>query len=182
MHVMIDIETLSTRPDACMIQLGAVLFEPVSGGKILNGKGFNRHILVQDGSGVIDHSTLCFWLTEKSAGKMGKELSEKADPLAEVLRDFVSWPFLAHQLNWEAIGGVWAMPSDFDLPIIKSAFARLGADVPWDRRKTRDARTLFDLVGGKPEIDWTGMIPHDALDDAVGQAQQVQIAMGMLGK
>ena len=180
LDIMIDLETLGTRPDAAIIQIGAVLFEPKSGGRVLNGNGFNRHVLVQDGSGSIDHDTLCFWLTENSAVKMGHELDTLAGPLHEVLMDFKLWLTRDHDLSWEAINGVWANPSDFDLPIMKSAFARIGMDVPWDRRATRDARTLFNMVGGKPEIDWTGLVAHDALDDAVGQAMQVQKAMGML--
>ncbi len=48
---------------------------------------------------------------------------------------------------------------------------------PWEHWKTRCARTLFATSGGEPTIDWTGMIPHDAKDDAVGQAMQVQKAM-----
>ncbi len=180
MDIMLELETLGTRPDATIIQIGAVLFEPVYGGKILNGKGFNRHVLVQDGTGSIDHSTICFWLTEKSAAKMGRELETKADPLAEVLKAFVEWPKTSHGLDWENINGIWANPSDFDFPVLKSAFAKLGVDAPWDRRATLCARTLFNMVGGKPDIDWTSFIPHDALDDAVGQAMQVQKAMGLL--
>lgn len=179
MHVMIDLETLGTRPDAAIIQIGAVLFEPVSGGKILNGKGFNKHVLVQDGTGTVDHGTIAFWLQEASAKKMGEALEKRADSLHEVLEAFTSWPELEADLDWKTVGGVWANPSDFDLPILKSAYARFGSDVPWDRRATRDARTLFELVGGRPEIDWTGMTPHDAFDDAVGQAMQVQKAIGM---
>ncbi len=180
MHIMLDLETLGTRPDAAIIQIGAVLFEPVSGGKILDGKGFDKHVLLQDGGGSIDHGVVAFWFQEASVASMGKALSTRAFSLPEVLKKFVEWPAAVHDLSWEAIEGIWANPSDFDFPILKSAFARLGVDVPWDRRITRDARMLFTLVGGKPEIDWTGMTPHDAFDDAVGQAQQVQKAMGML--
>lgn len=157
------------------------MFEPVSGGKVMNGTGFNRHALVQDGQGTMDHSTLAWWLGEASAKKMSKAMIEQALPIADVLQQFVDWP-ADLGLTWGAINGVWAMPSDFDLPILKSAFTRLGGDVPWDRRATRDARTLFSLIGGPPAIDWTGMTHHDALDDAVGQAMQVQIAMGMLNR
>ena len=51
MDVMLDLETLGTRPDAAIIQIGAVLFEPRSGGMVLNGKAFSMHVLVQDGCG-----------------------------------------------------------------------------------------------------------------------------------
>ncbi|MEE8608949.1 MAG: 3'-5' exonuclease [Nitrospiraceae bacterium] len=180
LDIMIDLETLGTRPDAAIIQIGAVMFEPVSGGRIHNGLGFNKHVLYQDGIGTVDHSTICFWLQEKSAGKMGNELSTLAEFMPDVLMAFEAWPKQTMDVDWDNIGRVWANPSDFDLPILKTAHVRVGRDVPWDRRATRDARTLFDLVGGKPDIDWTGMTPHDALDDAVGQAQQVQKAMGIL--
>jgi exodeoxyribonuclease VIII len=176
---MLDLETLGTRPDACIIQIGAVLFEPKSGGKILNGQGFNQHVLVQDGSGSIDNGAVAFWFQEKSVAAMGKAMSERAIALADALKRFVEWP-AEHGYDWAAIEGVWAMPTDFDIAILRSAFARLGADGPWDRRATRDARTLFYLAGGKPDIDWTGFVEHDALDDAVGQAMQVQKAMGIL--
>lgn len=182
MDVMIDLETLGTRPDAAIIQIGAVLFEPVSGGKVLNGKGFNYHVLLQDGMGTVDHGTLCFWLQEKSAAKMGVELSMNAFPLEHVLHNFLAWPKEAHDLSWESINGVWAQPSNFDLPILRSAFARVGMDPPWDRRATRDAYTLYALAGGRPEIDRVGFTPHDAYDDAVGQAMQVQKAMGALAR
>ncbi len=181
MDVMLDLETLGTRPDAAIIQIGAVLFEPFSGGKVLNGKGFMRHVLVQDGAGSVDHATIAWWLLEASAAKMGKALADRAVTLADALEDFLRWPTRAHELSWEAITGIWAKPATFDLPIMSSAYAALGHRPPWDRRATKCAQTLFALAGGRPDIDLTGLTPHDALDDAVGQAQQVQAAMGVLG-
>lgn len=177
MHVMLNVKALGKRPDAAIIQIGAVLFEAKSGGKLYNGRGFNRHVLVQDGVGTIDHGTLCFWLGEKSAPKMGLDLSTKADPLSIVLADLVGWLKIEFNLDWNAIEGVWSKGADFDLPVIRLAFNRLGLDVPWDGRAGRCVRTLFSLTG-EPEIDWTGFTHHDALDDAIGQAMQVQIAMG----
>ena len=180
MDVMIALETLSTRPDAAIIQIGAVLFEPKSGGKILNSKAFDCHILVQDGCGVIDHSTLAFWLQEKSAARMGEKLEEEAVPLPQALQEFIGWPSEFNLgVPWGDIGAVWAKPSNFDLSILASAFARFGIDPPWDHRKTRCARTLFSITG-EPEIDWGGFVHHDAKDDAIGQAMQVQKAMGLL--
>ena len=180
MDVMIDLETLGTRPDAAIIQIGAVLFDPRSGGRILNDKGFNQHVRYQDGIGSVDHDTLAFWLEEASAAKMGHELDTRARFLMDVLDDLREWPMEVLEVGWDTVGRVWAMPSDFDLSVLKSAHIKVGREVPWGRRVTRDARTLFDLVGGKPEIDWTGMTAHDALDDAVGQAMQVQKAMALL--
>jgi exodeoxyribonuclease VIII len=180
MDIMIDLETLSLRTDAAIIQVGAVLFDPNWGGRVYNDRGFNRHVLVQDGGGSIDHGTLCFWLQEAGGAAMGKDLSDRAEFLSDVLRAFVAWPKEAIGLDWSAVGGVWAMGADFDLAVLKSAFARFGMAVPWHYRAARCCRTLFALNGERPQIDWTGFRSHDALDDAVGQAMQVQKAMGQL--
>jgi exodeoxyribonuclease VIII len=190
---MIDLETLGTRPDAQIIQIGAVLFEPKSGGRIHDGKGFRQAVKIQDGAGSIDHDTLCFWLNQSNSNYMGNLLAKEALLLDDVLQRLIFWPrnvglFPEGEFNpdseisnlWSWVEGIWAKPSNFDLPILQSAFALFGMEPPWDHRATRCARTLFALVGGDPEIDWTGLIRHDALDDAIGQAQQVQKAMAIL--
>lgn len=176
MHIMLDLETLSTRPDAAIIQIGAVLFEPVSGGKILNDKPFRRFTLVQDGQGVIDNGTLAWWLQQPYAAQMGKALDTQGVLLADALIDFANWPMQACGLSWDAIGGLWAKPSNFDIAVLHSAFARNGMSPPWDHRLPRCARTVFETTGGAPDIDWTGLIAHDAVDDAIGQAMQLQKA------
>lgn len=178
MHIMLDLETLSTRPDAAIIQIGAVLFEPVYGGKILNNKPFNKFTLLQDGQGTIDTSTFAWWLQQPHAPRVGKALEEQGVILADALSDFIKWPQEAHGLGWDAIGGIWAKPSNFDIAILHSAFARHGVEPPWDHRSTRCSRTLFETTGGAPEIDWTGLVAHDAFDDALGQAMQLQKACG----
>lgn len=181
MDVMIDLETLGTRPDAAIIQVGAVMFEARDRGRILNGKGFNRHVLVQDGAGTIDHSTIAFWLQEKSAAKMGRALAERAEPLFAVLSALEQWPGeVVEGMTWDQVETVWSNGAAFDQPILASAYSKMGRNPPWHYRASRCCRTLFDLAGGAPTIDWTGLTPHDALDDSIGQAMQVQSAMALL--
>ena len=83
-------------------------------------------------------------------------------------------------MDWSAIEGVWAKPAPFDLPILKTAFDRvLQKSPPWDRRREFDARTVYYLMGGAPQVDFVG-VQHDALDDCVFQIQELQVAMGMM--
>ncbi len=181
MDVMLDLETLGTRPDAAIIQIGAVMFEARDRGRLFNGQGFNRHILLQDGAGTIDHGTLCFWMKEKSAHKMADALEKKAVPLQNALHDLLNWPGTVKEgMTWAQVETIWSNGAAFDQPILAMAFQRLGAPVPWHYRASRCCRTLFNLVGGPPEVDWTGLVPHDALDDSIGQAMQVQQAFGQL--
>lgn len=176
MHVMIDIETLSTRPDAAIVQIGAVMFEFRSGGRILNDKTFGSYVAVQDGAGVIDNGTLAWWLKQRNAPGLGVGL-EDAPVLYDVLTSLQGWPESIGEGGWGDVEGVWAKPADFDLAILKSGYARFGSDTPWARWTTRCAKTLFEVTGGTPEVDWTGLQHHDAVDDAIGQAMQVQKAI-----
>ncbi|MEE9592027.1 MAG: 3'-5' exoribonuclease [Thermoplasmata archaeon] len=174
MHVMMRLNTLGARPDAVILQVGAVLFEPRSGGRLLNGKGFNEYVLLQDGSGSIDHGSLCRWLTDKAGPRMGEALMTRALPLTDVLVSLGGWPRRAHDLEWRSVGGVWTTAADH--ATIRSAFSRYGMDTPWGRGADRCHDTLFDLFGGIPTIDGTGFVEGDALDEAVMLASAVQEA------
>jgi hypothetical protein len=180
MHVMIDLETLGNRPNGLILQIGAVLFEPASGGKLLNNKGLRATVMPQDGGGTIDGGTIAWWFQQPNVGTLGKRMATEGVPLSDALKQLVEFPQTAHGIGWEAIQGVWSNGAAYDQPILASSFALFGLDVPWHFRASECCRTLFKRVGGPPDIDWTGFEPHDALDDAIGQAMQVQKAMGML--
>ncbi len=180
-HIMIDIETLGTRPDAQILQIGAVAFDPVSGGKIKTNQAFNEYVKVQDGAGTIDHSTLEFWMSQPNKHHMVEGM-KKSRSFDEVCFDFFNWPSQILGVEWWDIGGVWAKGPDFDLAIIKSAMAKIGFEPPWRYNVARDVRTFGWVVGGLPDIDRTGLIDHHAVDDAVGQCQQVQKMSDMIGK
>jgi exodeoxyribonuclease VIII len=182
MDVMIDLETFGTRPNAQIVQIGAVAFEAQHRGRVFNGKGFNRFTMVQEGAGTVDHGTLGFWIEQVAKNPSHPIVNGMAEavPLRSALVDLLSWPGEVFEgSTWANVRTVWAKPSNFDLSVLASAFANvLGVDPPWDHRSTRCARTLFHLTGGEPTVDWTGLVPHDALDDAIGQAMQVQVALG----
>lgn len=172
---MIDIETLGTRPDAAVVQVAAVAFEPFNRGKVRNDVPFNEYVLVQDGEGSIDNGTLSWWLQQPGAKKLGKALADgTAKPLSIVLAELRYWPEKALGLHWGSFGAVWAKGSHFDLAILHSAYARHGQEPPWHYRAPRDLRTLFEVCGGEPQIDWTGLEPHNAVDDCIGQIMAFQ--------
>lgn len=181
MHVMLDLETMGVRPDAAIVQIGAVLFEPVSGGKILNGQAFNHYVRLQDGAGTVDNGTVAWWLKQpKEARERLANGMEEGEVLTDVLAMLIDWPTLQMSIGWPSIQGVWANGAAFDVAVLTSAFAKIGCEPPWRYNAPRDLRTIFDLVGGPPEIDWTGLVSHDAVDDCVGQCMQLQKAMSMI--
>lgn len=183
MDVMFDIETLSTTPTAAITQIGAVFFEARSRGRILNKKDetFNMFVKVDPMNGEINHDTLAFWFKQISENPKHPMATgvHLAGSLAVVLSELVDWPrnVLGSGYSWDQIETVWGKPADFDIACLRSGFARCGWQEPWNYRATRCARTLFHLKGGEPTIDWTGLVSHDAADDAIGQAMQVQVAL-----
>lgn len=186
MHVMIDLETLGVGPSARILQIGAVMFEPRSGGRILNGKMFNYYVETTPrfDEATVDTSTFAWWLRQGPEARarmvdgLAGELQAKCGTLVSGLVDFRDWPINAEGIGWDAIEGVWAKPATFDLTILTSAYDRAGWPPPWRHWTTRCARTMFDMIGGEPSIDTTGLVRHDAADDALVQAMQVQMALG----
>lgn len=181
MHVMIDLETLGVEPNAAILQIGAVMFEPVSGGKILTKEAFNMYVKpAKDAS--VSEGTFRWWLTQEHAARVRMvEGLQSAQGEAHVLEALVEWPTTSYKYTWEAISGVWANGAAFDIPLLQSAFYRQGFPTPWIYNTVRDTRTLFWLTE-YPQVDTTGFLKHDALDDAIIQAMQVQQAMRHLGR
>lgn len=169
--VMIDLETLSTRPDAMVVAIGAVAFGPAG-----TGWEFYRVIEPSQAAGHIDPSTVAWWMRQGADARaiFRDDWGPERLSLAEALLEFRA--FLG-----DAADGlrVWGHGSSFDIPIIESAFRACGHPVPWGHRAPRDTRTILELAGVKvtmPEDE-----KHNALSDARAQARAVIEAARVLG-
>lgn len=202
MDVMLDLETLGTGKDAAVVQIGAVLFEPLGGGKIRNGAGevFSCMVDADDAlarGATVTMSTIRFWMNEdKEARKRvfgPKNLDVKTNgpvhdgqafgSTYQALQWLQEWPRAALGMEWEDFGGVWANGPTFDVSIIEGHYARFGLECPWHFSAPRCLRTLLKLprVGGWPEkMDTTGFVKHHAPDDCVMQIMALQYAMDRL--
>lgn len=165
-HVMLDLETLSTSPNAAILQIGMCRFDA-------DNVWDQERICVDlqsllSRNFTVDGATVCWWMGQSDAAR--SSVFSGGMPIESALGKFRAW--------WNAAGvagqKVWSHGASFDVPIMDSAHRRLGTKVPWDYRDVRDTRTLFELAGGvvgpKPEV------PHDAMHDAVAQAVRVQMA------
>lgn len=194
MHVMIDLETLSLRPDAAIIQIAAVEFEARHAGAIqvdsmlsvlVDPAGQERHV---------DRDTLDFWEEQRSLGN--SLLSDAALGAGVPL-----WRALEATILWfrdrEDVEGVWSHGAAFDLPILRHAFMAQGhSDCPWNYRLCRDTRTLYfaratsrylrdqveptdkkQLHEAVEEVLSVPFQEHNAAHDAVLQCLQVQEVM-----
>lgn len=173
MHIMVDIETLSTRMDAAILSIGAVRFtphriEPYSFYNVVGLAGntsLGRHI---------DANTLAWWM-DQSPGAREVLRGTGAVHLSEALVAFGTWVRGAAGPDKEEVY-VWANGPNFDLSILEHAYAQHTYPAPWNFRNVRCMRTLRSLVGADLVQRTEPHCPHNALDDARAQAEWVQNA------
>ncbi|GJD65139.1 3'-5' exonuclease [Methylobacterium frigidaeris] len=160
--IMIDLETLSTRPDAMIVAIGAVQFGPEGLGDL-----FYCAVTPDGALGHIDPKTVAWWMGQgDEARSVFRDDGPNREPLAVALRDFRAWlDRKGKDLR------IWGHGSSFDLPIIESAFRACGHPIPWSHRAIRDTRTLYELAGVKVEMPEGEK--HHALSDAKAQALAV---------
>lgn len=166
-HVMVDIETLGTKPGSVILSIGACRFdEDGVGGR------FYRAIDVFDSlmHGLkVDEATVGFWRLQSPEAR---GVLKPAHYLLDVLADFADF-YKARAID-EPPPCLWAKGPDFDLVMLEAAYAAAGQKKPWSYRAARDVRTVLAL-GRYPSVPVEGT-KHNALDDAVNQANQVRAA------
>ena len=168
LHVMVDIETLGTKPGSVILSIGAVKFSEIGG--ILDK--FYRRIDLMDATLeglVMDVATVKWWMEQDGAAR--KEALKNGDKLESVLFEFDAW------MDQEAC--VWGNSAAFDLGLLGAAYEIMGMDVPWDHRKERCYRTvkaLFPGIGLERDETWK----HHALADAEYQARHLLMILDAL--
>jgi hypothetical protein len=166
-RVMVDIETLSTQPDAAVFSIGAVRFSP---GEV-SADTFYESIDLESNFAVDRHvegETLEWWLNQPEAAR---EEITGGIVLPQALKKFSAWYGDADE--------VWACPPAFDCVILEGAFDAVYLPAPWEHGDRRDLRTLGKLPQAV-ESGETGT-EHHALDDAVNQAKDAAATLKELG-
>ncbi len=170
LHLMLDIETLGTRPSARVIEIGWATFDPVGEGVLKEGS-----IAVDVGSqayGTIDAGTVDFWLKQPDIARLALAKAKKVS-IKEALE------YMDKELSpWGQFTGVWSHGPAFDVTILQGHYDRLGRSMPWSYRAVRDTRTLASTLDmlGVPKQDYPtgGGVAHSAVGDCVNQAVWVQ--------
>jgi len=165
---MFDLETLNTSPDAVVLTLGAVKFDPRSNMIDPNGLLLRFDVDQQFAMGrTHSESTIEWWSTQSAETQEAAFGGVRMDVL-EALDQF-------HKFAWNS-DRVWSQGS-FDVNIMEHMLSGLKRPYPWQYWAVRDSRTLFDFVDG--ELDRSKH--HDAMEDAKSQARGVQVALKKIG-
>lgn len=177
-HLMVDIETLGTRPGSVILSIGAVVFDPRG-----NSVGPTFYVNVDAKScGALgmtcDESTVRWWeQPENQKARKRIEKSPKPISITAALTTFMEF-YRLYKCD-----GIWGHGSCFDVVLIEDALRRLGVTVfPWDFRSVRDTRTLFDVSDTLLPRDEKLYPKHEALADAKFQAFSVQHVYRRLSK
>ena len=169
---MIDLETLSTNPNATILTVGGVKFDPYTNIEPAQGMYFRVDVDSQTEMGRdVMQDTLDWW------GKQDPEIMEEA--LGD--KDRISIDEMIKTLNKWCVGVdvFWCQGPLFDYAILQNLYGQMGVPVPWNYWQIRDSRTLFSLVPRDPSETRTGL--HNALEDCYFQAKKVQRVYKQLG-
>lgn len=164
-HIMIDNETLSTAVDAVILSIGACKFDANG----IANDGFYRAITIQsnlDEGRKISPSTLRWWLDQSAKAKAVLD-DPTAVSLGQALDELREWigP------NWQN-KLVYGNGADFDIAMLGHAYGL--QDPPWRFFNVRCFRTLKSSAAAKRVAKPVNAGAHNALFDAVAQAQHLQ--------
>jgi hypothetical protein len=170
-HAMIDLETLSTNPNAVILTVGGVKFNPYNSEEPTQPMYFRVDVDSQTAMGRdVMQETLDWWSTQP------KEISEEA--LGDT--DRISLEEMIRTINRFSVGVdvFWCQGPLFDYAILQNLYTQLGHPQPWQYWQIRDSRTLFSLYR---ETDVAKIDAHNALADCDYQAKKVQRYYKKLG-
>jgi len=178
-HIMLDLETLSTQPNAAILTIGACVFDPHSKAPIT--EVFERGILPSDAGkfGHVDSDTVAWWGRQTPVAR-ARALGG-TDLLVDALSEFKQWATGPTIFYGDNIC-VWGNGANFDQVIIRSAYRAVGLLPFWPFYNDRCHRTVVNLIPKplRPQTIRKGTA-HSALDDAVFQAEHLQDCMIQLG-
>ncbi|HHO9553657.1 3'-5' exoribonuclease domain-containing protein [Escherichia coli] len=170
-HLMIDIETMGKNPNAAIISIGAIFFDPQTGDM---GPEFSKTIDLDTAGGVIDRDVIKWWLKQSREAQSAILTDEiPLDDALLQLREFIA------ENSGEFFVQVWGNGANFDNTILRRSYERQGIPCPWRYYNDRDVRTIVEL-GKAIDFDARTAIPfegerHNALDDARYQAKYVSV-------
>jgi len=173
--LMIDIETLSLKPTAHVVQVGYCGADLTTGEMLIPPTNL---WLREEPNGAIDLDTVHWWMQQSDAARTSVFKPPEGGYVS------VGGVFQALHNAYETLNGgaqkptatVWASPSAYDLPILTSMWARLGITLaggrehkPWPYYMERDLMTLYKMLDPDKKLKPTNPLEHDAASDAKAQ-------------
>ena len=161
MHIMLDLETMGTRPDAPIIAIGAVAFDK-EGVHASFYEVLSLAWAVRDGA-VMSPETVIWWLQQSDEARSAITRGG-IEPRVALGR-------FSRFVELHRGDAMWGNGASFDNVILSETYLRLGMKAPWPFWKDKCYRTAKGMY---PDValERSGT-HHNALDDARSQAEHL---------
>lgn len=165
---MLDLETLSLKPNACIVSIGCAQFSIEKG--IIDTFSMNIDPFDAKQYGLdIDKDTIKWWQGQPT--EISDMWKVNPQPLKDALVEFGLW-----------FGGrsapIYGNAASFDCVVLNSAFKAAGIPTPWNFRDEVCYRTICKMIDVPFDKDEEGL--HCAVNDAVNQTKHLlKILRGM---
>lgn len=172
-HAMLDLETLDITPQAVILTIGGVKFDPLTSREPHSEFYMRLEIENQEDRGRrINEDTLKWWSQQDDA------IIEEA--LGDHNRNSVEQMLAALKKWFVGCDKVWAQGICFDVSMLEDIHRQYGYPIPWAFYQVEDARTILNRMPKDPRKDMT-FAAHNALEDCRVQAKALQIAFDHFG-
>lgn len=146
-QIMLDLETLATSPDAVVLTLGAIRFDPFADDTnsvddtTIHMDTFYRRIDPESFTwdAAIEPSTMDWWMKQPESVREEAFAEDDRHDIRDVMRDFYKWANKGFE-------GVWANGPVFDIAMMEYITRQLERGNPWRFWQVQDARTVYRLV------------------------------------
>ena len=170
-HIMLDLETFDNGSNSLVCALGAVRFDPRTGEL---GETFYRVPLDMRNQQTkygrtVNVDTVLFWMEQEKAARDAilRPGSEAHVPTLQMLSEFQ---------EFVGVGGtyVWGNGTSFDNTILRNLYEGAGLIAPWRYENDMCYHTVKTLAMSRsPTWLVRGTVKHNALEDAIFQANQL---------
>jgi hypothetical protein len=168
MDIMIDIETVGTGPDACILTIAAQTFDPNALG-YLPQDYYARVDIDSQPNREVDDATVEWWATQPQEAQDEAFGEEGRISLKQALEELSKLCFHCNL--------TWANGTTFDMVILENAYKQEQLPLPWRFWNVRDARTVYSLYPDLPKPKAS----HHALEDCKRQIDLLQQTLRHLG-
>ena len=172
-HATIDLETLSTKPDAVLLTIGAIKFDPFTTDPPYSEFYYRANVDEQTAMGRhVEEGTLEWWARQPDEIVTEALSDDDRHSVTKILKE----------LNKYLVGvdKIWCQGPVFDIAILENLYRQLGLHYNWAFYNIRDSRTLFSLMPRDPRKG-IAFAAHNALEDCRIQSICVQKSLRNLG-
>lgn len=171
-HIMLDLETLGTRPGAIILSIALVRFSDEACVQV------NLDIEMQRALGMhSDPATEQWWSTQSAEAWHAATVNPLQ--VVQALDYVTSWLAWAARDTGSLSPLIWCHGATFDAPLLTALYDKIGRKTPWHFADVRDTRTLYDLAGVNVK-EFAVPPPHIALNDAIGQTRAANAALRII--